>query len=127
MKRIILLTLPVLMLASCQTSLDPSTENFFVDENRVEIRGLEEHLVSAAYNVWTYTLTADGKMTPELLDDDDLGRFWQAWTEHHVVNAMHLITAKGVWTGEKQMHRKQHRRLERARRRMPPARWTPAI
>jgi hypothetical protein len=34
MKRLILLTLPLLMLASCQNSLDPSTENFFVDENR---------------------------------------------------------------------------------------------
>ena len=34
MKRLFLFTLPLLTLASCQNSLDPSTENFFVDENR---------------------------------------------------------------------------------------------
>ena len=34
MKRLFLFTLSVLTLASCQNSLDPSTENFFVDENR---------------------------------------------------------------------------------------------
>ncbi len=99
-------------------------DTFFVDDKRVDIRGLEDHLVSAAYNVWTYTLTADGEMTPKLLDDDDLGRYWQAWTAHHVINAMHLITAKGIWTGEKQMHRKQHRRFEREHGgEMPPVYW----
>lgn len=96
---------------------------FFARDRQIEIDGFDTYFANTVH-VWTYRVTPGGVTAPRLADGDDLGRYWMAWVSHHVVQAMHLVTAKGIWHTDAGIDRKQRRRFERETGApMPPVYW----